>query len=90
MVRLTSSNFVAEILGTFHSMVKSGEHCDVTLRCHDGDVQVPGLILAAISPLFRALGVYLSTEMDVNILLPDFKVRSSPSKKRHSHNDIFF
>ena len=73
----SNRHHVPELLNKFHAMFKNGECCDVTLKCSDGMVKAPGIILASVCPVLRQLGECLTTEMDVNILLPDFKVRKS-------------
>ena len=76
-------NHVPELLCNLYAMYKNGECCDVTLKCSDGAVKAPGIILAAICPVLRQLGKYLTAEMDVNVLLPDFNVsvKSQPNGK---------
>lgn len=53
-------------------LVDTRQFCNVTLRCQNGNVQAPGILLAAVSPLFRQLGVWEMEELDIS--LPDFKV----------------
>lgn len=53
-------------------MIVNNLHCDVTLQCQDGAVQVSGLILASFSPLFKQLGK-LDWDTDF-VMLPDFTV----------------
>jgi len=51
-------------------MIGNTMHCDVTLQCQEDAVQVPGLVLASISPLFKQLGI-LGWDTDF-VMLPDF------------------
>ena len=53
-------------------MIVNNLHCDVTLQCQDGAVQVSGLILASFSPMFKQLGK-LDRDTDF-VMLPDFTV----------------
>ena len=53
-------------------MIGNSMHCDVTLQCQEESVQVPGLVLASISPLFKQLGI-LGWDTDF-VMLPDFTV----------------
>ena len=53
-------------------MFANNLHCDVVLQCQDDTVQVPGLVLASISPLFKQLGV-MGWDTDF-VMLPDFTV----------------
>ena len=53
-------------------MIVNNLHCDVTLQCQDGAVQVSGLILASFSPMFKQLGK-LDWDTDF-VMLPDYTV----------------
>ena len=69
-----SPNHMPNLLSHFLDMVKKGEHCNVSLQCQDGQIKVPGMILASVSPLIRQLGTLMEPEGEVNIILPDFNV----------------
>ena len=72
MQSLRSDRHVQQLLDTFHTMIVNGKHCDIALKCLEGTVNVPGLLMAAISPLFRQLGT--TSDVEVHVILPDFKV----------------
>ena len=69
----SAPNFLPDLLQEFASMLDRGEHCDLTLKCSDGVVLAPGPLLASVSPVIRKLGVYLTSEMEATIILPDWK-----------------
>ncbi len=72
MIKSKETGFVPpDLLREMAAMFKNNEYCDVTLRCADGIVAAPGLLLASVCPVIRKLGVYLTSEMEASIILPD-------------------
>lgn len=82
-----NQSHIPDLLSDFHEIFKNGDnkYCDVALQCFDGIVKVPGIVLAAICPMLRNMGEHSSTEMETNILLPDFYV-STHSTHSFTHN----
>ena len=70
--KYTSEQHTSHLLTAMQQMIGNSMHCDVTLQCQKEAVQVPGLVLASISPLFKQLGI-LGWETDF-VMLPDFTV----------------
>ena len=70
--KYTSEQHTSHLLTAMQQMIGNTMHCDVTLQCQEDAVQVPGLVLASISPLFKQLGI-LGRDTDF-VMLPDFTV----------------
>ena len=70
--KYTSEQHTSHLLTAMQQMIGNSMHCDVTLQCQEESVQVPGLVLASISPLFKQLGI-LGWDTDF-VMLPDFTV----------------
>ena len=75
MPMLNRSGHVRLLLSDLDDLGPNHSSSSVILKCKDGTISAPGLILASISPLFRSLGK--SHRLDIDdyiILLPDFQV----------------
>ncbi len=45
------SKHQTEILTALDSFIQSSEFCDLKVYCCDGEIMVPGLLIAAVSPV---------------------------------------